>query len=253
MKQLFRFDRDTLSTYDFKSGRLASGPPFILGGLLSTGIVFILLALVDFVLYKIKYMEISDSLANTVNSIAPAFRIAVCIIIPLACVLVFYLFTLMVGSGFFFGMKSLNARDIGFKESFGIASKYMLLQSVVIAAGIAGNVLYFLPTLLAALSDAQVDTGNNVDIGLILNDLLSNYMVYFLMLAALSIPMHFFGLRVLDGWSLRHGLDRVKARVSFACSWLVVSGILLLLAWLATSALFIVFSSISIENNPLQA
>ncbi len=252
MKSLFKYDRATLSAYEYKSGRLAAVPPVVLGGLQSIGLVVMVLVLVDFVLYKIRYMEIGDSLANTITTIAPAAKIVACIAIPLACKLAFYMFTVWVGSGFCAVMKSWGARDVGVKECYGVTSKCMLLQSVVIAAGIVGNILYFLPTFLAALSDAQVDTGNNIDIGLVLNDLLAGYTMYFLLLAALSVPIHFFSFRVLDGWSLQRGLDRVKTRVAFFCSWLVVSGFLLLLAWLATSALFIVFSSISIEHNPLQ-
>nr|MDO8110588.1 heparinase II/III family protein [Candidatus Sigynarchaeota archaeon] len=252
VKTLFKFDAATLSGQDYRAKSMAVFPVVFLALISSPGIIYFMIRLADYTAFNIRYLEMNPNLVAALTALAPAVKVAVFVLVPLVNFLAIGMFMGIHTISLYLLARSNGIEGVSFAEARGITAKVWLLQSPVMAAGIAGNILFLTQRFLVALHHAQVDAYNSIRIGIFLEELLSDAMVYLLILGAASLAMHYLARMVLDKYAASTGYDARALRASYYIGLLVTMAIFMAVALVASMAMFGVFDSIAIENNPLQ-
>lgn len=251
-KTLFKFDASTLENLDCRSKKVGTLPVLVLGLVASPGIIYFIQKLADYTAYTIYYLNLAPSLVNMLESIAPEVKAAVYVLVPVVCILSIGL-VMAIHTTLFSGFSRVDARaKVDFREARGIVSKVWMPQCIIMALSIPGDIFYLTPRFLDALHAAQVDTGNNISIGLLMNGLLSDIIVYLAILWAISLAIQFVATRVTDADAKVTKKDSRGVEVFYYVGLLACIAIFLAIAFAAELIMFGAFNSIHIENNPLQ-
>jgi len=249
---LFKFDAMTLQHLDYRSKKVGIMPVFVLGLIASPGIIYFIEHLTDFTAFTINYINFAPSLVNMLESIAPDVKIAVYLLVPLACFL--FIGLAMVFHALLLAMISRSdpGTRLDFKEARGIVGKAWMLQCVVMVLSIMGNIVFITPRFITGLHAAQIDTGNNISIGLLIENMLGDMVIYFLILGAISLTLQVLAIKVLDNRAKVFNKSRLGIKVSYYVGLLIIIAIFLAIALAAEILMFQVFNVIEIEHNPLQ-
>ncbi len=249
LSELFRFDAATIEGLDFRSRSLGFLPSLLLALIITPGLIYFILGLADYTLFNINYLNVSASLVSTVDSLGPAVKAASFVIVPL----VSWMVSGLVSGGHALAFRVPAASNgIRWREARGAVEKSWMLQWPVVAASSVWVAAYLLPRFISALHSAQVDTGSNIAIGILIVALLNDALPWLLAIAGGSIVLHVLATRVPGAIARRAGSSEIGLKLSYMSTLLIVAGIFLVLAVVGMLAGFSVFASISIENNPLQ-
>nr|MDO8086433.1 heparinase II/III family protein [Candidatus Sigynarchaeum springense] len=246
---LFRFDAGTIDTLDYRSRAIHILQPLLLGLIFSPGMIYFFLSLADYTLFNIHYINLSLSLVSLLDEIGPIVK---GLIIPLVVLISWFVSGLVTTSHALAFRVPASRAGMKWSETRGVVGKAWMLQWPVVAAASAWVAFYLLPRFLEALHSAQVDSGNNITIGILIVGLLSDALPWLLAIAGGSMMLHVLALRVPGTIARRAGSSETGFKLSYMISLLIVAGIFLVLAAAGMLVGFTVFSGISIEHNPLQ-
>ncbi|MEX2728430.1 MAG: heparinase II/III family protein [Candidatus Sigynarchaeum springense] len=246
---MFRFDAGTIEALDYQSRVISILQPFLLAMIFAPGMIYFILSLADYTLFNIHYINLSLSLVSMLDEIGPLVKI---LTIPLT-ILVSWLASELITTSHSLAFRApASSAGLTWAETRGVVGKAWMLQWPAVAASSAWVAFYLLPRFLAALHSAQVDSGNNITIGILIAGLLADTLPWLLAIAGGSMVLHVLALKVPGALARRAGSSEAGLKLSYMSSLLIVAGIFLVLAAAGMLAGFTVFSAISIEHNPLQ-
>jgi len=249
---MFKFDASTLETIDYRSKVIGILPVILLGLAASPGIIYFMEKLVDFTAFSINYIDLAPSLVRTLEGIVPAVKIALYVLVPLACIVIIGLAMALHAVLFSGFSRLLPGEKLNLKEARGIIGKAWMFQCITMIIGILGNIVFLTPRFIAGLQAAIVDAGNNIVIGILIESLLSDVVIYFMILGSISMVFQFLGRKVLAVHAKVTGKNQRGIRASYYVALLICIAIFLVIALVAEIFMFGVFTSIEIEHNPLQ-
>jgi hypothetical protein len=142
--------------------------------------------------------------------------------------------------------------DVKIKVISRASIRYWSSYIIIFIVGIIGTAMVLVPGMQEALKLAQVDAGNQVQVGIFLRDLLGEWTSYFTALYLSSIFSHVLGNLVFDVFASKNKKDGRIAREANTTAVLIVTTFLLILLCVVLVAVFDFLSVISIEENFLQ-
>lgn len=240
-----------LRSHDFRSRKHAFLSLLVVIIAPALSVLHVLVSVVDHVAIQVRYIHLSSSLRDLVLDIAPLARILAVPVAPLGTLLAFSMFLVLVALAFK-GVARARGTSIPVRDAWGITVKAWVLQVPLMLVGILGTVLFLYPSFIDALNGAQLDAGNNIDVGIFLRDMLAGYTVYFALTGLAGVPFHALSVRVLDAYAASKQAPVATVREAYFTGVLLVSAMLLVVLALLLGVAFSIFTGISIEGNPLQ-
>jgi len=248
---LFKFDTTTLEELDYRSRKVGVLPVMALGLVTCPSIIYFVEKITGFTAYSVNYVNLAPSIEQTLEGILPTIEIAFYALIPLVCIMIFALATTihaMLFSGF---SRLYPGAKIDVKEARGLVGKAWMLQCITMVMATPCDIFFLKPRFISVLHEAIVDTGNNISIGILIESLLSDVVVYLTILCAIALVFQILARKVLAAHARVTGKDNRAIKISYFVGLLVGIAILLAIVFVVEMVMYGAFSTIEIEHNPL--